>query len=180
MSYYKKIVGETVYLSPLCPDDVELYTKWMNDSSVTLGTGSFSQIFTQSKEADWLASNAGNQNFAIVRLEDDTLLGNCGLVECDHLHQTATVGIFIGEEENRSKGYGREALSLLLDFGFQFLNLRNIMLCVFSFNERAIHMYQKVGFREIGRRRQCHFSQGKFYDTVYMDILRDDFFSENQ
>lgn len=60
----------------------------------------------------------------------------------------------IGEEENRNKGYGTETLKLLISYGFDYLNLNNIMLSVYSFNGNAISCYKKVGFKEIGRRRE--------------------------
>lgn len=50
----------------------------------------------------------------------------------------------------------------------------NIMLKVFSFNENAIICYKKVGFKEFGRRRQSYFLKNKFYDEVYMDLLREE------
>ena len=66
-------------------------------------------------------------------------------------------------------------LKLLLDYGFNYLNFKNIMLKVYSFNERAMKAYKKVGFKEIGRRRESYFLNGKYYDDVYMDILSDEF-----
>ena len=78
-----------------------------------------------------------------MRLEDDKLIGNCSIHEIDQLRQCAEVGLFIGDEENRNKGYGKEVLNLLLNYGFDYLNLNNIMLKVFSFNERAINCYKK-------------------------------------
>ena len=68
------------------------------------------------------------QQFAIVLKETDKLIGNCGFVDINHLHQRGEVGLFIGEEENRSKGYGTEALSLLVEYGFNYLNLKNAVL----------------------------------------------------
>ena len=88
------------------------------------------------------------------------------------MRQCAEVGLFIGDEENRNKGYGAEALNLLLDYCFDYLNVNNVMLKVFSFNERAINCYRKLGFKEIGRRRQSYYLKGKFYDQVFMDILK--------
>ncbi|MDD4796309.1 MAG: GNAT family protein, partial [Eubacteriales bacterium] len=70
--------------------------------------------------------------------------------------------------------YGSEALTLLVDFGFHYLNLNNIMLKVFSFNQRAVNCYKKVGFKEIGRRRQTYYLKGNYYDEILMDIIRSD------
>ena len=100
-------------------------------------------IMTVEAEEAWIQSMQGKTQFAIIRKEDDTLIGNCGIQEINQIRQCAEVGLFIGEEENRGKGYGQEVLRLLLDFAFETLNLHNVMLRVFAFNERAIHTYQK-------------------------------------
>ena len=140
MKYFKKIEGEKVYLSPMNLEDIEKYVKWMNDFSTTDGLGSSSKVTTFESERAWLINNMDKkeQQFAIVLKETDKLIGNCGFCDINHLHQKGEVGLFIGEEENRSKGYGTEALSLLVEYGFNYLNLKNIMLKVFSFNKRAI------------------------------------------
>ena len=102
-------------------------------------------------------------------------MGNCGLHQIDSLRQCAEVGLFIGEEENRGKGYGVDVLTLLLAHAFDTLNLNNVMLRVFAFNDQAIRCYEKVGFREMGRRRQSYYVRGQFHDEVFLDILREDF-----
>lgn len=174
MKYYKKLTGKRLYLSPISAEDAEQYTRWMNDLSITVRLGSSALTITLAGEREWIDKNSGNYQFAIVRLEDDRLLGNCGIEAIDHIHQTADVGIFLGEEEFRNKGFGTEALNLLAEYGFQYLNLHSLMLRVFSFNERAMACYRKAGFREIGRRRECYFLRGQFCDAVYMDLLREE------
>ena len=120
MKYFKKIEREKVYLSPMNLEDIEKYVKWMNDFSTTDGLGSSSKVTTFESERAWLINNMDKkeQQFAIVLKETDKLIGNCGFVDINHLHQKGEVGLFIGEEENRSKGYGTEALSLLVEYGF--------------------------------------------------------------
>ena len=174
MKYFKKLEGERIYLSQMSVEDTDTYVKWMSDFSVTDGLGSSSRLVSPESEKKWIVENADNYQFAIVRKEDNVLLGNCGLQEINQLHQCAEVGIFIGDEESRSMGYGSEALKLLTDYAFDYLNIRNVMLKVFSFNDRAISCYKKVGFKEIGRRRKSHYLRGQFYDEVFMDILRED------
>ena len=174
MKYFKKIEGEKVYLSPMNLEDIEKYVKWMNDFSTTDGLGSSSKVTTFESEKSWLINNMDKkeQQFAIVLQETDKLIGNCGFCDINHLHQKGEVGLFIGEEENRSKGYGTEALSLLVEYGFNYLNLKNIMLKVFSFNERAIKSYEKVGFKVFGKRTEVYYLNGKWYDEYFMEILR--------
>ena len=132
---------------------------------------------TLEAEKEWIDKTLKNNdlNFAIVNLEKDELIGNCGFANISYQNRIGTVGIFIGDESNRSNGYGTETLKLLLDYGFNYLNLNNIMLTVKSFNERAIKCYEKVGFKEFGRRRESYFLNGKYYDDVHMDILASEF-----
>ena len=155
-------------------EDAETYVKWLNDFRVTDGVGSSFRMTSLESEKEWLKHNSSQYQFAIVTLEDDKLIGNCGIQSVDQLRQCAEVGLFIGDEENRNKGFGEEVLDLLVDYGFDYLNLNNIMLKVFSFNERAISCYKKVGFKEIGRRRQSYYLKGKFCDEVFMDILKEE------
>ena len=174
MKYYKKLIGHKIYLSPMNIEDAEDYTKWLNDLSVAENLGTSSNMISVSGEKEWISKNSQGDLFAIVKADNDELIGNCGFNAVNQIRQCAEVGIFIGDEENRDNGYGSEALSLLIDFGFNHLNLNNIMLKVFSFNNRAIYCYKKVGFTEIGRRRQAYYLKGKYYDEVFMDIIRSD------
>ncbi|KQC14301.1 MAG: acetyltransferase [Desulfuromonas sp. SDB] len=176
MKYYKKMIGEKCYLSPVNPENYELYTQWLNDPEVTVSLNVAHQVISPEKEKEILQDiSRHGYHFAIVESEQNRLLGNCGLHKIDHLNRNATFGIFIGDKSYWNQGYGEEATKLIVDFGFNILNLHNILLKVFSFNTRAIRCYEKVGFREVGRRRQSKIIGGKYYDDVYMDILATEF-----
>ena len=177
MQYFKKLIGERIYLSPMCIEDAEKYVEWFCDFRTTDGIGKSSSIMTVEAEKEWIEKALKNEdfNFAIVDIENDELLGNAGIMSINQKDRCAEVGIFIGDEKHRNKGYGAETLNLLLDYGFNYLNLNNIHLGVKSFNERAIACYKKVGFKEYGRRRECYFLNGKYYDHVFMDILAREF-----
>ena len=180
MRYFKKITGQKVYLSPVNVDDVVIYTKWMNDCEITSSLGNYRQMISLNNEKDFLVRmSAEGHNYAIVLLEGDFLIGNIGFADVDHVNRRANVGIFIGEPVNRNKGYGSEAMRLLLEYGFKTLNLHNIMLHVNSDNERAIASYAKAGFREYGRRRESVFKNGYYYDDVHMEALSTEFFASN-
>ena len=176
MKYFRKLVGEKCYLSPINPDDAETYTQWVNDLEVTAYMYLSHQVLSLSKEREIVEKMAKEGHvFAIVDKEKDQLIGNCGLDDISSIDRTAELGIFIGDKEYWNKGYGSEATTLLLDFGFSLLNLNNIMLRVFSFNQRGIQCYRKCGFKEIGRRRQARIIGRKQYDVLYMDILSEEF-----
>lgn len=178
MKLFKKLVGDNIYLSPQNADEevIEKFTEWLNDFNVTDYTGRSASVKTIEDERKWFESPKEDaQVFFIVRKEDDKLIGTMGLHEINLVNRRATLGIFIGEKDGRNKGYGTEALRLILDYGFNYLNLNNIKLDVMDFNERAIACYKKCGFKEYGRRRKCYFLNGKYYDKVEMDILAEEF-----
>ncbi|MDR0978949.1 MAG: GNAT family N-acetyltransferase [Lachnospiraceae bacterium] len=176
MKYFKKLVGEKVYLSPMNEEDSDKFVKWLNDFEVTDYTGRTDMIITLSEEKKWF-ENIGKENlqFAIVTLENDELIGTISLENINNIFRTAILGIFIGEDYARNKGYGTDAIKLMLDFGFNYINLHNIKLTVFEFNERAKACYKACGFVETGRRRKCMYVNGKYYDIILMDILQEEF-----
>ena len=168
MKYFKKLVGERIYLSPRNVEDVEKFTEWMNDFEITDYTGRSHQTMTLQNEKTYLEKEQDNKSvFAIIDLQTDEIIGIVGLHDINNINRTATLGIFIGNKDYRSKGYGTEAIKLILDFGFNYLNLNNIDLALMEFN--------KSGFKEIGRRRKCKFINGRYYDSILMDILSEEF-----
>lgn len=178
MRYFEKLPGERLYLSPMNPEDAALYTKWLNDMEVTRWLGNARFMCTLAAEREYLESGTkDNQhyNFSIILRDGDRLLGSVGLKDVNPVYRTAALGIFIGEAEDRSKGYGAEAIRLLLGFGFRWLGLHNIDLQVNSGNARAIACYEKVGFREYGRRREAIFTDGGRQDCVMMEVLTEEY-----
>lgn len=180
MSYYKKLEGERIYLSPPDPEDAEIYTGWMNDFRVSEGLGNASHVISEAGEQIWLEEDASEYQFSIIRMENDQLIGHCSIENVDFLRRRAGMGIYIGDEENRGKGYGQEAIRLLLTYAFEYLNLNNIMLGLWSFNTEAYECYKKAGFKEIGRRRECYYLKGVYYDEILMDILQKDWFERKK
>jgi RimJ/RimL family protein N-acetyltransferase len=177
--YFKKMLGERCCLSPLNPQDYEIYTRWVNDIDVSLGVTFASVLVTPEQEKEILEKlSQAEYNFAIVELKKDELIGNIGFTHIDYINRTAEMGIFIGNKNYWGKGYGVEAIELLLDFGFNILNLHNINLKVFSYNKPAIKCYQKVGFKEVGRLRETKQIAGQKFDHIIMDILENEYKSK--
>ena len=173
----KTLVGDNVYLSPISLDDVEKYAEMVNDIKVSVGLGylSYTNIIDFESEKEFLISVKKEKMFAVRLLENDNLLGNVGFNSVDLLNRTATMGIMLGNPDYQRKGYGIETVKLILDYGFSFLNLRNISLNVFEYNEAAYNLYKKVGFKEVGRLRKALEIMGKTHDVIIMDMLKEEF-----
>ena len=167
--YLKKLIGDNIYLSPISLDDIEEYAEMVNDIKVSVGLG-----YLES-EKEFLISVKKEKMFAVRLLENDELLGNIGFNSLDIINRNGALGVLIGNPEHQRKGYGTEALKLILDYGFSFLNLRNISLSVFEYNEPAYNLYKKVGFKEVGRLRKTLEIMGKTYDVIILDMLNEEF-----
>jgi RimJ/RimL family protein N-acetyltransferase len=178
--YFKKLVGIKCYLSPMDLNDAEKYTEWLNDLEISTGLGHvYEGIFSVDCEKEILKDLSQKHNYSIIDIGTNELIGSCGFLEVDNLNQIAEIGIFIGNKNFWSKGYGTEAIVLLMDYGFKALNLHNILLRVFSFNERAIKCYNKIGFKVIGKRREALKRGERTFDVIYMDILYNEFYEKS-
>lgn len=180
MQYFKKLVGDRIYLSPkgVSDEEIEKFTEWMNDFQVTDYTGRSGQITTLIGEKDYLENSAKsteNRNFNIIELSENKIIGTLGFEHINWIERSAILGIFIGDTDFRSNGYGTEAIRLLLEYGFKYLNLHSIRLDLLAINERAHKCYLKCGFKDTGRSREEIFLNGKYYDKLHMDILENEF-----
>jgi RimJ/RimL family protein N-acetyltransferase len=176
--HYKKLVGEQCYLSPCAPEDAEKWAAWENDLEVALPLGDEAYMPSSPERAREIIADAlkrGEHVFSIIDLGTEEAIGRGMLFNVDLVNRAAMLGIVIGEKAYWGKGYGVDATRLLLEYAFTLLNLNSVMLGVFAFNARAIALYRRVGFREIGRRRQARIIGGQKHDAVLMDILAEEF-----
>jgi diamine N-acetyltransferase len=171
-------VGELVAVGPIRQDLLPLYQRWINDLGTTRTLGIPPLPMTSEKEQEWYDRQSKAEDdapFTIYERETLRPIGNTGLHEIDHRNRSATFGIMIGEPDCRGKGYGTETTRLMLDYAFTALSLHNVMLTVFEFNPAGKRTYEKAGFKELGRRRQCRMMGGKFWDEIFMDCLSGEF-----
>ncbi|MDI6694127.1 MAG: GNAT family protein [Anaerolineales bacterium] len=111
-------------------------------------------------------------SFSIYPLEGERLIGFVELNVTNWQHGNAWVGIGIGNREDWGKGYGTDAMRLVLRYAFDELGLYRVTLGVFSYNQRAIRSYQKAGFVVEGRERGALSRDGERSDMLVMGILR--------
>jgi diamine N-acetyltransferase len=174
------IVGEVVALGPLRRDLLPTYQRWINDFGTLRHLLVPPVPMTMEQEQGWFeraATGEGRTPFTIYERASWTPIGNASLADLDYRHRTAEFGILIGEPAARGKGYGTETARLLLDYAFTALGLHSVMLRVHEGNLAGRRAYTKAGYRECGRRRQCHWMGGRFWDTIYMECLASEFTS---
>jgi len=177
MGHFQRMCGEKCYLSPPDDSDSERIKTWDNDLEVLLGA-SMDGVSTPASALHRTPGQAAkllDHMMMIVDLETDTPIGWCALFYQIPANRHALLGIIIGDKSYWGRGYGEEAVRLILDYGFNVLNLNSVELGVYAFNRRAIRCYEKVGFRRIGVLRQARIVAGGAYDTILMDILASEF-----
>jgi RimJ/RimL family protein N-acetyltransferase len=170
------LVGPNVYLRPVEVADAAAFVTWFNDQEVARFLLRHRAISLEEEE-EFIRGLAGNQNevvLAIVERAGDRHIGGCGLHAVDQRNRHAAMGIVIGAKDCWGKGYGTEATRLLVGHCFATLNLERVWLEVYEYNPRAVRAYEKVGFRVEGRLRRHTFRDGRYWDTLVMGLLREE------
>lgn len=166
--------GEHVTLRPVRPDDYEQLYAWRIDLATwgdTSELAPFPMTFEAYKQWRDEAALTPEKGVSWAVEAGGTLVGGASLFAFDELSRNAEVGISLGPD-HRGKGYGRETLRLLVDFGFRHRNLHRVWLEASAENERALRAYRAAGFVEEGRLREHAWIDGRYVDVVRMAVLR--------
>ncbi|MEO7908492.1 MAG: GNAT family protein [Roseiflexaceae bacterium] len=165
-----------IRLTAITLDDLPTIARWSQDAG-------FARLFEAHPAAPkapsaleaWLEgysrSNTGYL-FGMRLLDDNELLGFVELNDIFWPHRHSWVSIAIGDAAKQGQGYGTEALGLALQFAFQELNLHRVQLTVFSYNQRAIALYEKLGFQREGIFREHLERDGTRFDMYLYGMLR--------
>jgi RimJ/RimL family protein N-acetyltransferase len=172
--------GKLVQLAAVDPEEVSKhFAAWDRDSEYKrlLDTGA-PRPHSSKAIKEWLEKETGQHDtmywFTIRAVADNQLLGDINLEVVNWNMRDSFVGLGIGPRDFWGKGYGTEAMQLILQYAFTEVNLRRVTLTVFEYNPRAIRSYEKAGFRHEGRQRGAIIREGKRWDVLYMGILREE------
>jgi ribosomal-protein-alanine N-acetyltransferase len=175
--------GALVILRPLERADLnERYLSWLNDPEVTRYTETGTFPSTAEDLENYYRSVTGSKNdvmLAVVDKKSGRHVGNVKLGPIHWVHRRATFGILIGEKDFWGKGVGLEATRLMVEYGFQRLNLHRIDLGVFAEHDAAVKCYEKAGFKVEGRMREDLFLDGEYKDRLRMGMLRSEYKPES-
>ncbi len=173
----KFLIGDRIYLRPVEAKDSQLIYKWANDPELRHITGEVSP--TSEADVGAFLEKARQDKtrvwFIVTLKEGDRPIGEAGLLRMFPPWRTTDLSIIIGEKDVWGKGYGTEAILLLLDYAFGYLNSHRVAVGVVGFNERALRFYEKIGFRREGVQRDGYYYDHTYSDFVMMSILEDEF-----
>ncbi|WP_145149582.1 GNAT family N-acetyltransferase [Paenibacillus xylanexedens] len=176
-TYPRLLETSRIYLRPFEITDVDVYFPGLFDAEMRRLTGtqnSFTRV-----QVERYVENAAQDDSRLMLLialqENDQIIGDVVLMDMHAKNRSAHIRVAIDQAEQQGKGYGSEALLLMLDYGFGICNLHRIELEVYAFNERAIRTYEKLGFQREGVKREVLFYNHQYHDAIQMSILEDEF-----
>lgn len=172
--------GPRLYLRPLEEGDLtETYLQWLNDPEVSRWNSHAVFPNTWKKMRDYLASTQDTTSavvLAIIAADQDRHIGNISLQHINWVDRNAEWAILIGEKDYWGKGVATEAGALLVEYGFDRLNLHRIYMGMNTENIGMQKAAEKMGFTREGLRRQAMYKWGRYMDIVEYGLLRDEFY----
>jgi len=181
-----QLIGELIQLRALEPSDLNCLYRWENDTLVWSVSGTMAP-FSKFVLEQYLASSHNDiytnkqlrlmidLNFADDEEgehEDSRSIGCIDLFDFDPRHKRAGVGILIADKLDRGKGYATEALHLLVEYGFDVLDLHQIFSNVRVDNEQSLALFKKLGFEITGLKQDWIYEAGKYFDEYTMQLIR--------
>ena len=158
--------------------DLKIINSWRNDPELISNLGAPFRYINYEVDRRWYESYMNNRSTNVrcsIVDESDMILGLVSLVSIDYMNQSAVFNIMIGDKKNQGRGIGFFAVKEMLNHAFNNLNLQRVELFVLEDNKRAIHLYEKSGFKYAGRKRKARYKNGKFVDLFMYSILKEEF-----
>lgn len=169
------IIGNKVKLCALNESDSSKILEWINNPELKKMIGTVFPI-SNLEHKIWFEKKITNNNyeriFGIKEFRGESLIGIIGLKNIDYVNSNAELYIYLGEEESKGRGLGKDAITTLIKFAFEEMNLHRLYLEVFSYNLPAQSSYKKSGFKVEGILKESLYREGKYHDKVIMGIIK--------
>lgn len=175
--------GPRLWLRPLEREDLPRYRELYSDAQINMlygGLGVPETLGRLQRRYDAGEFDTTDRFLLLVIETEGTLIGAMQLSNTENLpSRSATFGIMIGDPAYLGRGYGTEASKLLLDYAFAVLGYHKVNLDLFEYNARALAVYEKLGFVVEGRRRENHWSRGRFWDEILMGVTAEEWWKRH-
>ena len=164
--------GKNIYLQPITDEYTDKIIKWRNSENVKRYFLDREPLTPETHRA-WLKNTVGTGKAVqfIIFENNGRPIGTVYLRDIDRNNRNAEFGIYIGEETERGKGYGSEALKLICDHGFEELGLHKIILRVLLSNTKAMNVYKKMGFVQEGCFKDQIYADGEYSSLCFMALF---------
>lgn len=174
------IKGKKVYLTTIEEEDLEQLRYWRNLPEYRKYFREYREI-SSNMQKKWFEHSVNNDNktvmFAIRMIENDELVGCCGLCYINWVHRHSDLSLYIGKDEAYidNEGIAEESCRLLFQYGFNELGLNKIWTEIYEFDKKKYDLYKKFHFYEDGFLRKQYFYEGKWFGSYLLSLLREEF-----
>ncbi|SDL45678.1 GNAT family N-acetyltransferase [Kriegella aquimaris] len=170
------LTGKTVYLRALEPDDIEFLYFLENSTDLWEISGTttpYSKFILEQylENAHRDIYDVKQLRLCICTKDDDKTIGFIDLFDFDPKNHRAGVGLVILNKEERNKGVGSETVSLICDYVFSVLGLRQLFANVLEDNKASVHLFEKLGFEKVGVKKDWIFSKGSYKNEILFQKL---------
>lgn len=145
------------------------YLELVNDKTIQRSTLTKEKEYSKEKELNWIQNVLDNNELVFSMLDKNTneFIGNISLDAIND--ESAEIALSI-KSIMQNKGYGKEAIKGLIDYAKEVLHYKSLIAVIFSNNDRSLHCFQKLGFREYKREEAVKMDKGQFIDDVYLKL----------
>ena len=170
---HKEIIGKKVILREQKEDDAEFFTYWFNQPLIMFQCG-FTEPTNREKEIKCICEYHKTEDsvWFTITDKDGSIIGETGLLRMFPAWHCTDLTIIIPDPEKQHKGYGTEAIRLMLDMAFNEYKMNRVSIGVVGLNTNALEFYKKIGFRQEGIQEQGYYCNGEYSDFIMMRILR--------
>jgi diamine N-acetyltransferase len=174
----KFLEGEKVYLRPFAESDLELVHFGKNNALVRETLFLAAPLTLEQIKAEMSSWSSSKEIvlFTICSRESDKPVGQTAFVRIDYVSRAGVFYLALYDPEEWSRGYGGEASRMMVDYGFDILNLNRIQLHVSCENDHAVAAYKKTGYAIEGTLRQAMYHHNRYVDFYVMSILRQEYY----
>lgn len=163
-----KLMGNEVYLRPITSDDTDLIVKWRNQENV-MKYFFYRGAFTKEGHEQWLEEKVKSGKvvqFIVCMKENDKPVGSTFLRDIDTVHKKAEFGFFLGEEDVRGRGIGKDIVNVTVEYAFKIMELHRVYARAFESNKPSVESFLKNGFVQEGIFKDSVYTDGEYHDVV--------------
>ena len=171
------VIGKKIILKKVERENLEQLREWRNNPELRKYFREYRLINSENQQK-WYESRVlgdpDQYNFEIRDKASNKLIGHCGLYYINWVMRTGEFGIYIGDNDYRSGGFGSDALRTLIKYGFEDLNLNRIWCEVYD-NNAALEVYKHIGFVYEGKMRENYYNEGQYWDSHILGMLKKEY-----
>jgi len=168
-----EIKGNNIILREQKIEDVKFFTYWYNQPLVMFQCG-FTKLTDEEAEKERITLGHKQKDsvwYTITDLEGN-IIGETGLLRMWPTWNCTDLSIIIPDPKMQHRGYGTEAIRLMLNLAFDHYKMNRVAIGVVGMNTNALNFYRKIGFKQEGIQEQGYYYNNEYSDFIMMRIIR--------